>query len=284
MKNILSALKWFFKIINENFKYKNIEQYNIPKFSNKFKAMTFNIRRDSYTDGDNNWMYRKESCVRMIKDQYPDFICMQEVMPHQFKYFISKIGNMYNYHSAEIVTCHRLDKTILFPSEGNVIFYNKYKYELIDKGSFWLTEKYNKFGRSFGNKTPMNCVWVKLKNSSTGKYIKVFATHLDFGDLQKPSVEIINNMVHESIDNVYICGDMNTNYDSNNLKLLNDNFYNSGNNITDITPMGTFNGFNCRQNKIIDMIFNNVENYKCEVLTDGYGVEFLSDHYPVIIK
>ena len=79
MNNFKQTLQWLFRITKENFGNNPNNDITI-NFKNGLKVMTFNIRRDVYTDGINNWQYRKEAIVQMIADNAPDIICMQEVM------------------------------------------------------------------------------------------------------------------------------------------------------------------------------------------------------------
>lgn len=36
--------------------------------NNHVSIMTLNLRGDNYKDGKNNWLYRRESVIKMIKD------------------------------------------------------------------------------------------------------------------------------------------------------------------------------------------------------------------------
>ena len=65
----MRTIKWLFRIIKNNFS-------KIPciiKGSNSYtrNIITFNIRRDSPNDGENNWEYRKNAIVNMILDKKP---------------------------------------------------------------------------------------------------------------------------------------------------------------------------------------------------------------------
>ncbi len=64
-------------------------------------------------------------------------------------------------------------------SEMNTIFWLKDKYDLLDKGTFWLTETPDVESRHDGAGCNRICTWVLLENKETGyKYIHM-NTHLD---------------------------------------------------------------------------------------------------------
>lgn len=64
-------------------------------------------------------------------------------------------------------------------SEMNAIFYLKDKYNLIDSGTFWLTETPEKESRSDGAGCNRICSWVVLENKSSKKQYIHLNTHLD---------------------------------------------------------------------------------------------------------
>ena len=54
--------------------------------------MTYNIRLDLASDGDNAWPHRRQALTALIAYQAPDFVGMQEVLQHQIFW---KIPNDY---------------------------------------------------------------------------------------------------------------------------------------------------------------------------------------------
>lgn len=47
--------------------------------------MSFNIRLDAASDGDNNWKFRKEEVYKMLHYYQPDLLGMQEVCHNQME-------------------------------------------------------------------------------------------------------------------------------------------------------------------------------------------------------
>ena len=54
-------------------------------YSQSFKMMTYNIRLDIESDGDNRWELRKDFFVSQIDFFNPDVFGVQEALPNQIK-------------------------------------------------------------------------------------------------------------------------------------------------------------------------------------------------------
>src|SRR3546814_4790545 len=48
-----------------------------------YEAMTYNIRLDIASDGDNAWPHRRSALIALVAYQAPDLVGMQEVLQHQ---------------------------------------------------------------------------------------------------------------------------------------------------------------------------------------------------------
>ena len=64
-------------------------------------------------------------------------------------------------------------------SEGCPVFYRTDLYDLIDKGSFWLSETPEKMSKDWDSACYRICSYVILKEKQTGLEFVVFNTHLD---------------------------------------------------------------------------------------------------------
>jgi mRNA deadenylase 3'-5' endonuclease subunit Ccr4 len=60
-------------------------------FSQDLKIMSYNIRLDTQSDGDNQWSKRKEFLTDQVKFYMPDFMGVQEVLPQQMSYIDSTL-------------------------------------------------------------------------------------------------------------------------------------------------------------------------------------------------
>ena len=251
--------------------------------TNTISIMSFNLRGDKREDLDNGWLKRRESVIKMIKQKQPDIICCQEIWTNMVKYMLQKIGCNYKCYGRDTFFGTRFNISCLV-TMGNCIFYNKHKFELVDNETFWLSDKTNYPNCTWGHTEPRNCTVVKLRDKITGKLYTIFNTHFDHTseDARTKSTElIIKRMSIYKDTEIYVMGDFNASITKNTLVRFNEFLYFPKPN----TVKTTFNGFSANKNKVIDYIItNNMKGkYKFKLIEDGYGVPYLSDHYPIII-
>lgn len=270
--------KYNLGILKDFIKYSFTKNKRIDLFKNNpFKIISLNLRRDVYTDKQNSWKYRKEKIVEFIKTEQPHIICSQEVMPHMYKYLLTELGEMYDgYTVASFFGC-KLNYLPIPTTLGNMILYDKHKYELLDKGKFWLSTTPKIISRSWGASEPRTCVWVCLYDKNTGKKFYVFNTHLDHKsqEARENSLPLIVNKIQEIAGNydIYLMGDFNALIED--LTPLNgafDSTYNYNKNLT-------FNSFHNKLTKSLDAIYFRFGN---KFNVDIPNIK-ISDHTPVII-
>ena len=131
--------QWLWRIIKSHFNNKPNKDI-IIEFKHNLHIMTFNIRRDVAKDGKNNWQYRKEAIVEMIKQTAPDIICMQEVMPQMAKYLKSQLSKYYNCKGLEYFTGREITKSFCILGEGLLTFYRKDRFDFVDKQKIKLCD------------------------------------------------------------------------------------------------------------------------------------------------
>lgn len=276
MNRFFEGIKWFFRVIRDNFSYK--EKYskcNLISKNGELTIMTFNIRRDSVKDGIFNWQNRKTSIIKMINEYAPDIICMQEVMPHMAKFLISELEGCYNNVSLESFTNQPLDKTWCILGEGLLTFYKKGKFQKLDSNYMKLFD-----GRLINVRRMLSINLLDENN----KLLHVYNTHFCHKNrnARKKSFEkILNHIKEQNLSNVYIAGDFNTelSWANNGVELfLNEftcNLPDSG---------GTINSYLESDNNItIDFVFSDKQHIKNEVIRNEYDIKYLSDHYPVLL-
>ena len=59
------------------------------------QIVTFNIRCDYGQDGNNNFVNRKDLIEKKIKEEQPDILCFQEVLPHVAEWLKSNLTDYY---------------------------------------------------------------------------------------------------------------------------------------------------------------------------------------------
>lgn len=267
----MKKIKWFLKVLKE-FIIPDRYLANIqPTYD---KIMSFNIRRDTLKDGIYNWQYRKRPIIEMLSCTEPSIICLQECMPHMWKFLKRNTRFSYNGYFTDVIT----KSVSLIPfSEGLGILYSK-SYDCLKKGYIKLS---NEFG--FDTKYWRICQYVKLHCKKTDRTFWILNTHLDHLDRNAriKGCEIIHSFIQQNCkeESVIICGDFNDDAFNENstLKLLADNY-------TFVHySKGTYHGFG-RTKRHIDFIFTNEHIYDMSIVDSDYGIKYLSDHYPIIVE
>lgn len=251
-------------------------------------AMTYNIRLKTKTDGPNYWPERREKVFTLIKKQQPDVLGMQEVLYAQL---VDLKRALPGYHSVGVGRSDGKRK-----GEFSPVFFRKERFDLLDSGTFWLSEHPDKPG-SVGWDAAITriCSWAKLKCKKTDQTFFVFNTHFDHKgkSARVNSSKFILSKVEEIAGNApfLLCGDFNFTPDSEAYRTLM-----SGNQLTDVflipglfqgNTIGTFSGFNVEEKNTlnrIDYLFipSSIKAKSCNIITDNDGTYYPSDHLPLV--
>lgn len=245
-------------------------------------VMSYNIRSSvkNEQDGTNGWVYRKEAAVRMLLSERPDVVGMQEEMPDQEAYFREHLASIYDGVSISRDPANRED-------EACAVFYNKTKYDLIRTNTFWLSETPDVPSRGWDGKYKRIVTYIHIKSKKSGQQYLIFNTHLDHKGVvaREKSLQLIaDSAIAISGDTVpmFVMGDLNVTPDAPELmpmwaamKLAQ--------NEAPVSDRGyTFHGYRDSNGKMIDYIyFRNASAMEFRILRNGYGVPYLSDHYPI---
>lgn len=172
-----------------------------------FKVMSLNIRYPSSNDGDNVWPNRRELTTRVILEQAPDIIGLQEPWDVQLA------------HLDQALTHY--ERVSMRPDPGmgehNAIYYNTERFELVDWGPFWLSATPDvRYSATWGNSIVRGVIWARLRMRENGKEVVVFNTHFhhtgDAETMRTRSAELIVERVKTlaANDPVVVMGDFNT--------------------------------------------------------------------------
>lgn len=147
------------------------EEVSLSPDRQSITMMSCNLRCLTPLDlGKRSWFYRADLLVDDIAAQAPGIIGFQESTRWQYAYMtdvLTGYGSVIDYR----------DDTLF--SEGCPIFYKEDLYELVDKGSFWLSETPEVMSKDWGAACYRICSYVILTDKSSGKDFVVFNTHLD---------------------------------------------------------------------------------------------------------
>lgn len=254
----------------------------------KLKLMTYNIRLDIASDGENAWLNRKDYWASQVTFYEPDILGIQEALPNQ----VTDIATMFpNYNYVGI------GRDGIGKGESSNIFYKKERFKVLQESTFWLSETPDKISKGWDAALNRVCTYALFKDSKTKQIFWIFNTHLDhMGELARTnSILLILSKIKElNAKNypVFFMGDFNSEPTEERIVNLKKEMPDS----RDISeekpfgPSGTFNGFKHNEpvTKRIDYIFLSKNNpfkvMKYAILSDAKDLKYPSDHLPVFIE
>ena len=253
-----------------------------------YTVMTFNLRYNNPSDGNQQWDKRKEFTLDIIKDHQCDLLGIQEGLLDQVRYLDMALPD---YNREGIGRTDGIDK-----GEFAAIYYKADKFNKIEGGTFWLSEDPDKPTMGWDAAVIRICTWVKLQDKATGKKILFMNTHFDhIGETARlESAKLIiqkSKLLSKDGYSVIITGDFNSTSETEPIKELLRDFNDSRSACSSKPegPEGTFQDFGRSTEPLerIDFIF--LEKGKWQVTnysTDDRkkGELFSSDHYPVVAK
>lgn len=252
----------------------------------QFSAMTYNIRYSTPNDGENWWEQRKEWVAEVVDYYAPDVLGIQEGLERQVAY-LDSVFSTYQY-----VGVGRDDG--IKAGEFSAVFYNSDKLEVLDSGTFWLSETPSKPSYGWGANYRRVCSWALFKNKHTQEEVLVFNAHFDHevALARLNSAKLMHQKVLQLTDGetpVVLMGDFNATPNADPIQFLKEHYADSK--IVSVQspfgPEGTYNGFDVNHplDRRIDYIFVNdkitVERYAV-IAESRYG-RTPSDHLPVLV-
>jgi endonuclease/exonuclease/phosphatase family metal-dependent hydrolase len=265
------------------------------------KVMSYNIRYINTLDVDENaWSARRQPSIDMILDESPDLIGYQEMRGEQREDMMMGLTDIYGIYGpydegASLTTCGYVD-----------IMYRKDRFDVIDKGFFWLSTTPDVASRPGWGATDTQyrtAVWMYLHDKVANKDFYFCDTHLPYQTADNAARTACVSLIVERLKAkagrdipVILTGDMNASWSSKDTRRaclegyfewmwsaredadenLNPNAY-SYNGFGASTPAVTWD---------IDHIFYRKVNAKAfnVVTSDKYGVKYVSDHYPITLS
>jgi endonuclease/exonuclease/phosphatase family metal-dependent hydrolase len=139
------------------------------------RLMSFNVRYENNEDvGSRAWHQRVIGAVRMIREERPDVIGVQEALHGQAADLWASLPD-YEFFGAGRDDGRRA-------GEYSGIFFRRDRFEAdaSDGGTFWLSDTPGKPGsKTWGNEIPRTATWLRLVDRSTGRGFYIFNTHWD---------------------------------------------------------------------------------------------------------
>lgn len=245
-------------------------------------VMSFNVRCASANDGEYSWPHRRDAACAMINEHRPAVFGVQEALTSQLDYF------MENCPDYAWVGVGREDG--VSDGEHMSVFYDTRRIELLDWGTYWLSETPSVPSYGWDAACRRTATWTLLKDKEADRHFYFVNTHLDHVGKEARRnglvllVERIGAMNPEGYPMI-LTGDMNVYPDDpclENLRtLMEDARQTAAQTDNDYTyhGWGTVSG-----TPPIDYVFykgfSSCE--KLEVIRQPYlGMKYVSDHFPV---
>lgn len=174
------------------------------------RLLQFNIQTENGNAAP--FINRSEMYRRLVEELRPDVVGMEECTVNWRKWLDEYVFN----DSYEGVGEARTSG-----GEANPIYYRKDKFELVDSGTFWLSDTPDKVGSMLqGVNYPRICTWVILKDKATGVQFAHMNTHLDHNgnndsttgnNIRKAQMAVIVKFAAEKFGDMpqFLSGDLN---------------------------------------------------------------------------
>lgn len=263
----------------------------IGMFSNNaqtLKVMTYNIRLDIVSDGENDWTHRKDYFSSQVQFYEPDIFGVQEARPNQ----VIDIGtSLPQYNNVGI------GRDGIAQGESSTIFYKKERFRVKESNTFWLSETPDAISKGWDAAYNRVCTYALFKDLKTKQLFWVFNTHLDHigEEARTKGIQLILSKIKDlNTKNhpVIFMGDFNSEPNEDRIialkKVMDDTREVSQE--KPFGPSGTFNNFRYNEpvTKLIDYIFISKNSIlkvkKYAVLSDSKELRYPSDHLPVYVE
>lgn len=256
--------------------------------SQNLSFMTYNIRLDVASDGENAWPQRKDFLVSLLKFYSPDVFGIQEGLPQQVNFIDEQLQN----YSFVGIGREGGNK-----GEYSALFFNTQNLLVLDQGPFWLSLTPDEYSIGWDAALPRICTYALFEHKKSGVKFWVFNTHFDHigEEAREKSAELIVRKINEinaKNNAVVLMGDFNSEPESKPISIISNAMEDTKAVSIEVPfgPKGTFNAFkyNAFDLKRIDYVFvsksTKIQVEKYGVLNNSKDLKFPSDHFPVYVE
>ncbi|MBR1992033.1 MAG: endonuclease/exonuclease/phosphatase family protein [Bacteroidales bacterium] len=247
------------------------------------KIISFNIRYNSCDniDGENGWPNRKGAVAKMILEEHPAAIGLQEALIDQLQYLDTVLT-----HYRRIGVGRDDGKEA---GEFMAIYYDTTRLELLSHRTRWLSETPDVPTKGWDAACYRTVTIARFRDRQSGQEFLYLNTHLDHVGkaARTEGVKLIVNSLKESsiAGNVPVVvgGDMNSTIEDKIFQRFYDANLKPARELTKKTShVDTYNAYGKEPSALIDHFFvRNVKVRQFRTLDGNYGVPYISDHYPI---
>ncbi len=172
-----------------------------------FKVASFNLRTGLAGDGENSWKNRESIVINYLKEEAADLFGVQEALFFQMDAITAALPHY---------AWTGVGRNNTQFEEYCAVFYDTRRYDLLDSGTFWLSDTPDEPGTKFSDKQGYLRIvtWARLLDTQWGKEIFHFNTHYDLSEedniTERSSALILQKMAQYAADKpVVLTGDFN---------------------------------------------------------------------------
>lgn len=237
------------------------------------RIMSFNVRDGEFERGN--------IVPQIIADYLPDSVGVQEC---EGIWYLTLKVNLPDYG---IVGVGRLSGLPLI-GESTAILYRKEKYDLVDWGTFWLSETPDRVSIGWDAKYHRTCTWAILENKATKKQYAHVNTHLDNlgSSARVEGLKLVLDKAAGFDMPVVLTGDFNFPKGSDLYKQL------TADKLIDTAVIAETADSGCTSHGYKDTVKGNPIDFICvndkitdvrayKIVRDKINGRFVSDHYPI---
>ena len=257
-------------------------------------VMSANIRRQEKLInfkkedmGNHRWYKRAKYYLKNIETVKPDILGVQEAQERQFNFLKEHLKGYAGVFTARDKMGTR--------SEACPIFYSTNRFELVESGTYWLSETPEKMSKDWGSDEYRITTYVILKDKTNDMTIAVFNAHPDWPvpEARVKQLAVLAEKAKEAdADKVIVLGDMNS---ARNLPYGNaglaplDELLQDSKTFPGMADYGdTFNGYGIDPDgpMALDYIFlpKDAKVYAVGKVDTVYDGVYPSDHFPIWAK
>jgi endonuclease/exonuclease/phosphatase family metal-dependent hydrolase len=249
--------------------------------------MTFNIRYDEPRDGKDQWIERREDVARLLRQQRPVILGIQEGLHHQVTYLSSEFSGRMIY-----VGSGRDDGQQ--KGEFCALYIDTTVFRIQESQTLWLSEEPQLPSVGWDAALPRIATYARIRHIKSGREIWVWNTHFDHIGKQARimSARLISEkarLLAGENTPIILMGDLNCEPHEEPYKIVHEDFVDSRffGGISSSGPNGTFQAFGKEDaSRRIDYIFVKnltVSTQKHEDQKRPAG-RYVSDHFPVLAE
>lgn len=254
----------------------------LPAIS-RLTVISYNIRYYNTTDGDNSWDNRKPATKAMIETLAPDVFGVQEAYPVQEQYILD---NCTDYLAYGVGRDDGVNE-----GERMTIFWNNTTIEMLQTGTFWLSETPDTPSKGWDAACKRTATWGFFRHRASGQRFFYVNTHLDHkgATARANGLALIRSEIASRNTEglpMILTGDFNVEPENGLITSFSTEMSDARNCATTTVNqnINTYNGFGSAAGELIDYIF--YDGFSACPLFQAHNetfaeVPYISDHYPI---